>query len=292
MDVKPDMQTSTQPPSPLAKRRIGVHPYLLALAGVVLGGGSALLGYSVGHQQGMTAVGASADQVEKLRKTLQTQQASIDTLSQSMTVTTQERDLAVENNHQLTSQLATLTDAQQLAQARLEGLMGWVIRQGGAPLDLREVQIRPLPEQAFEYRVDLMAMPASGRPVNGTLSIYLIDGDTLLEVPVQPSRFSVQGFLRLTGRWTMPKGVTPQFIEVRVQGGAVPVVRRYAWEQGAVLTDLPATLADVPPPPTDPASQSASPAGQPAKTTAAPGPRPSSVPPSTKVQMHEQPPVP
>lgn len=234
-------------PAPVALPRRGSHPYLLALAGLVLGGGSALLGYSVGHQQGVTAVGASADQVDDLRKQLRTQTTAAETLTQTLGSTTQERDLAVENNHQLSSQVNGLIDGRALAVARQDSLIDWAAQNGGMPLDVRDIQIKPLPEQAYEYRVDVRAIASGQRSSSGTLALYLIQGETLLEIPVNPARFNVRGFEQLVGRWTMPKGITPQFIEVRLQSGGQSVVKRFAWEQGDVIHDMPATLADVPP---------------------------------------------
>jgi phage tail tube protein FII len=38
-------------------------------------------------------------------------------------------------------------------------------------------------------------------------------------------------FERLTGRWTMPKGFTPQFIEIHLNG-SVSEVKRFSWLRG------------------------------------------------------------
>ncbi len=223
-----------------------MHPYLLGLAGLVVAVGSVMVGYSLGLQHGLTRIGASAEQVAQLREDLQKQTSAVSTLSQTLTSTTQERDLAVDNNERLTTEMAKVTDGQELAAARQQSLIDWINAHGGAPLAIRAVDIKPLPQQAFEYHIDLMAISDSKKPVSGTLELYLIDGDTLMEVPVNPARFTVRGFERLVGRWTMPKDARPQFIEVRVKGGREPIVQRFAWESGDVIKDMPSSLADVP----------------------------------------------
>ena len=50
----------------------------------------------------------------------------------------------------------------------------------------------------------------------------------------------------MTGRWTMPSGFTPKFIEIRLQGSGSSVTKRFAWERGAVVNDIPTILSEIP----------------------------------------------
>ena len=43
----------------------------------------------------------------------------------------------------------------------------------------------------------------------------------------------------------MPKGFTPQFIEVRLNG-ATSVVKRFSWQRGKAVENLATLAADVP----------------------------------------------
>jgi hypothetical protein len=81
----------------------------------------------------------------------------------------------------------------------------------------------------------------------GTMSIQLVNGESVLAVPLSQNRFNFQAFERLTGRFTMPSGFTPIYLDVIIQSAGQRVVQRYAWERGEVIKDMPATLADVPP---------------------------------------------
>ncbi len=63
-------------------------------------------------------------------------------------------------------------------------------------------------------------MSPSKRRASGSVEIRLIKDTEVLVVPLEDKNFNFTDFERLTGRWTMPKGFTPQFIEVRLTGGS------------------------------------------------------------------------
>ena len=62
---------------------------------------------------------------------------------------------------------------------------------------------------------------------------------------MQDSNFNFADFERLTGRWTMPKGFNPQFIEVRLNG-ATPVTKRFSWSRGQPIESAATFAAEVP----------------------------------------------
>ena len=58
--------------------------------------------------------------------------------------------------------------------------------------------------------------------------------------------FNFEDFERLTGRWTMPKGFTPQFIEVRLSGSGTPVIKRFSWQRGKPVDVNSAFVSEIP----------------------------------------------
>lgn len=68
----------------------------LVIAATVLIGGSFMLGYTVGHRQGLTVVGYDAD-AEQLVEVVQKQKTALDSVSKSLNAAVQERDMAVGN---------------------------------------------------------------------------------------------------------------------------------------------------------------------------------------------------
>lgn len=82
-----------------------------------------------------------------------------------------------------------------------------VLRQrGGLSLSVQNVGIKPLPDNAYEYELDLVQVSPNKRNVSGNVELRLIQGTEVLLVPMQDKNFNFQDYERLTGRWTMPKG--------------------------------------------------------------------------------------
>ena len=76
----------------------------LVIGGVVLCAGSVLLGYTVGHRQGLTVVGFDAD-AEQLVEVVKQQKTTLATLNKNLNAAVQERDVAVSNSNDLLESL-------------------------------------------------------------------------------------------------------------------------------------------------------------------------------------------
>lgn len=222
------------------------HPFILALMAILVAGGAALLAYSVGHQQGMTVVGASVRDVSDLKENIAEQKSTIEVLNRTLATMVQERDLALESAQNVQTQMQAEVDLRQLSESRLASYQDLLIGHGGVDLSVRHVDIRPLPERAFEYELDLMQLRPNRREVSGKVQMLLINGETIVEVPLAQDQFKFGSFQRLAGRWTMPAGFTPQYVEIKLRGGGQNTTQRYAWERGTNRVDVPATLADLP----------------------------------------------
>ena len=212
------------------------------MGGVVICAGSMLLGYTVGHRQGLTAVGFDAD-AEQLVEVVKQQKATLGTLNKNLNATVQERDVAVSNSNDLTEALSkTVSEKSQM------DLMSTIYRdvlkqRGGLSLTIQNLAVKPLPENAYEYQVDLIQV--SSRRATGSVEIRLISGTEVLTVPMEDANFNFTDYERLTGRWTMPKGFNPQFIEIRLNG-ATPVIKRFSWSRGQAVESAAAFATEVP----------------------------------------------
>ena len=219
-----DTNMTSQQPEP-------AKPFLqtnkpLAIGAAILMVASGLLGYTVGHRQGLTVVGFDAD-AEQLVEVVQKQKTSLDAL----------------NKNYLSLQKALDQQAQSETTAVI---YREVLRQrGGIPLAVQHIAIKPLPENAFEYQLDLVQVSPSKRAASGTVELRLIRGTEVLVVPLEDKNFNFENYERLTGRWTMPKGFTPQFIEVRLTG-STPVTRRFSWSRGEAVESQSAFVSEIP----------------------------------------------
>ena len=86
----------------------------LAIGAAVLILSSGLLGYTVGHRQGLTVVGYDAD-AEQLVEVVKKQKAELAVLNKSLNAAVQERDLAVSNANDLYLAVNKSRDAQEQA---------------------------------------------------------------------------------------------------------------------------------------------------------------------------------
>ncbi len=216
----------------------------LVIGAIVLILGSVSLGYTVGHRQGLTVVGYDAD-AEQLVEVVQKQKTALDAVNKSLNATVQERDVAVSNANDL---YQGITQAKN-DKAQMEGMSALyreILRQrGGLSLTIQDLAIKPLPENAFEYQLDLVQVSPNKRRATGSVEMRLIQGDEILVVPLEDNNFNFDDFERLTGRWTMPKGFTPQFIEVLLTG-ATPVTKRFSWQRGKPVEAESAFVAEIP----------------------------------------------
>ncbi|MHA3892235.1 DUF6776 family protein [Acinetobacter sp. GXMZU3951] len=239
-----DSNIASQPDEPVKK------PFLetnlpLAIGAAVLVLGSGFIGYSVGHRQGLTVVGYDAD-AEQLVEVVQKQKQTLESLNKNLNLAVQERDVAVSNSNDLFTAL-TQAQATESQSRSLAALYREVLRQrGGLSLTIQGLSIKPLPENAYEYQLDLVQVSPSKRNTSGEVELRLIQGTEVLVVPMEDKNFNFDEYERLTGRWTMPKGFNPQFVEVRLTGTNTPVIKRFSWSKGNAVESTTSNISEIP----------------------------------------------
>lgn len=219
--------------------------YLPMIAAILLVGGGLGFGYAIGHKQGLTVVGFDAD-AQELASIVAKQKKSLESVSVALNTATQERDVAMGNANELNKALEQTQQDMQLAQMLSDTYREKLRERGGLGLTIQNLAIRPLPSNAYEYVLDLVQISPNKRPATGKLEIRLIQNDEILTVPLQSDNYHFDYYERLTGRWTMPSGFSPQFIEVHLNGLSEPVIQRFAWKKGKDTVESPAFIAEIP----------------------------------------------
>lgn len=234
-----DTDSNTTTPKPMLQ---GNMPLVIGAAILMLGSG--FLAYSVGHRQGLTVTGYDAD-AEQLVEVVQKQKASLESLNKSLNAAIQERDVAVTNSNDLYHALNQAKANQQQAEG-MNAIYREVLKQrGGLSLTIQNLGIKSLPENVYEYQIDLVQVSPTNRRATGNVELRLIQGTEVLTVPLEATQFSFDHYARLTGRWTMPKGFSPQFIEVRLTG-STPVTKRFGWTRGQAVESPSAFVSEIP----------------------------------------------
>lgn len=235
---------SSSPPTQAPKKSLMKGTMPLVIGGVVLCAGSVLLGYTVGHRQGLTVVGYDADATQ-LVEVVETQKTTLNTLNKNLNAAVQERDVAVSNADDLFQALSTLKSEKVQVDGMSKIYRDTLRQRGGLSLTIQNLEVKTLPENVYEYQIDLVQVSPNNRQASGSVELRLISGTEVLVVPMQDSNFNFADFERLTGRWTMPKGFNPQFIEVRLNG-ATPVTKRFSWSRGQPVESAATFAAEVP----------------------------------------------
>ena len=233
-------QNSTAPKLPFWKSQSAI-----LIVAILLAGGGFALGYGVGHKQGLTVVGFDQD-AQELSEIVAKQKSALEAVSVSLNTSTQERDVAIQNAKELNEALALANQDKGYAQSLSATYREKLRERGGLSLTIQNIKIKPLPSNAYEYVLDLVQVSPSKRRAVGRVEIRLIEGNEVLTVPMESSNFNFENYERLTGRWTMPSGVSPQFIEVHLKGSGDAVIQRFAWRRGAKDVTSSAFLGEIP----------------------------------------------
>jgi hypothetical protein len=220
----------------------GNIPLITGALVLILGGG--LVGYTVGHRQGLSVTGYSAD-AEQLAEVTKVQKERLDIQSKTLNTAMQERDVAVTNSNDLFESLQQVKVDLQQAEGMANIYRSILKQRGGLSLTVQNLGIKPLPENAYEYQIDLVQVSPNNQNASGNVELRLIRGAEVLTVPLEKSQFNFENFERLTGRWTMPKGFVPQFIEVRISG-STPIAKRFNWAKGAAVEAPSAFISEIP----------------------------------------------
>lgn len=217
-------------------------PILLGAIALIVGSG--FIGYTVGHRQGLSISGYDAD-TKQLAEVVELQKERLDVQGKTLNAAVQERDVAVSNTNDLFATVHQLK-ADKLQAEGMANIYRAILKQrGGLSLTVQNLGIKPLPDNAYEYQLDLVQVSPDQRRALGNIELRLIRGSEVLVVPMEKNQFNFSDFERLTGRWTMPKGFTPQFIEVRLSG-ATPVAKRFNWTRGEAVDAQSTFLSDIP----------------------------------------------
>lgn len=218
--------------------------YPLAMAALVLILGGVTVGYSVGHKQGLTVVGFDAD-AQELAQIVEKQKSKLETIGTALNTATQERDIAVSNSKELNEVLEKAKQEKDLAESLSSTYREKLRERGGLSLTVQNIAIKPLPSNAYEYVLDLVQVSPNKRRASGRAEIRLISNDEILTVPMESAIYNFDYYARLTGRWTMPSGFNPQFIEIHLKG-AETAIQRFAWQRGKATIDSPAFISEIP----------------------------------------------
>lgn len=207
-------------------------------------------GHKLGYQRGFYAIQAQNDAATatslQATKELEELRISHKVLSNQVETSKQELNISLSNLDELReAQVQLDIDSKQVAQ--LNELYATVISEkGGMPLQVLGAKIEPLPENAFEYGFDVGMLSENGQSTNLTAILTLQNKDNFIEVPLEPSLFSIEGIVRIRGRFVMPSGFTPLQVKLHLEADNQEVEQLYDWKLGDMVDNMPLSLLGLP----------------------------------------------
>ena len=219
---------------------------------------AAFIGHKIGYQRGYYVLQSEAN------KALQSSQAASSELeklrsdNKAMTAQTeaakQELEISLDSIKSLQkNQQEIQVEARKVAQTNAV-YQAFITEEGGMPLRIVGAKITPLPENAFEYGFDVAMLSEDGQAKPLSVSLSLQNRDDFIDVPLETSRFAIEGIERIRGRFMMPKGFKPLQVKLVLKSGDETITQLYDWRLGAMVDDMPLSLIDLPEVSDDPVS--------------------------------------
>lgn len=209
-----------------------------------------VFGHKIGYQRGFHSMQTETKQAminsTEATKELQKLRLSNKIATNQASTAKQELAISLANLNELRKSQQTLTvENRQITQ--LNELYADVVSdKGGMPLQVIGAEIKPLPENAFEYGFDVAMLSSDGKAKRLEPTLTLLNDDDLVEVPLDTAVYTIEGITRIRGRFTMPSGFKPLQVKLSLQAGGQKVEQLYNWTLGASVDGMPLSLLDLP----------------------------------------------
>ncbi|MGR3899573.1 hypothetical protein FW759_08950 [Psychrobacter sp. 1176_08] len=246
------LDMSNEPIIAAGKGQRGASTLLLALFVVVVlvtATVGLLFGHKLGYQRGFHSMQTETKQAminsSEATKELEKLRLSNKIATKQSATAKQELAISLANIKELRENQKELTvENRQLAQLN-EAYAEIVVDQGGMPLKILGAKIKPLPENSFEYGFDVGMLSSDGQAKRLQPTLTLLNDNSLVEVPLDPAVYTIDGITRIRGRFTMPTGFRPLQVKLNLQAGGQKVEQLYNWSLGASVDNMPLSLLDL-----------------------------------------------
>lgn len=219
---------------------------------------AAFIGHKIGYQRGyyvlqseankaLQSSQAASSELEKLRSDNKTMTAQTEAAKQELEISLDSIKSLQKNQQEIQVEARKVAQTNAVYQA-------FITEEGGMPLRIVGAKITPLPENAFEYGFDVAMLSEDGQAKPLSVSLSLQNRDDFIDVPLETSRYAIEGIERIRGRFMMPKGFKPLQVKLVLKSGSQTITQLYDWRLGAMVDNMPLSLIDLPEVSDDPVS--------------------------------------
>ena len=233
--------------SDIGSTQRGASTLVLALFVVVI---LVLFGHKLGYQRGFHSMETQAQQAiidgKEATKALEDLRLSNKIASNQAATAKQELAISLANLKELRENQQALTVENRQVSQLNEIYADVIAEKGGMPLQILGAKIEPLPENAFEYGFDIGMLSSDGQAKRLRPTLTLLNNDDLVEVPLDPASYAIEGIVRIRGRFMMPSGFKPLQAKLSLQAGGQTVEQLYDWKLGEKVDNMLPSLLDLP----------------------------------------------
>lgn len=221
----------------------GASLFIVAIIGLIFG---QKIGYSRGVSHSTEQIKQAADGEEVSARNIKALKLKVNSLENQIQTAQQERDISLTNLETLRDDMAKLNVKNLQLEQSNEFLTKMLAKRGGIELQIIDSKIAPLPEQAYEYRFDIGMVDANNKTRQLIPKLTLLDEINMVEVPIIPRTYEINGIARIRGRFVMPAKFTPKQLKIELSAGGHHLEQIYDWRFGKPISDMPYSLADTP----------------------------------------------
>lgn len=221
----------------------GASLFIVAIIGLIFG---QKIGYSRGISHSTAQIKQVTDGEEVSARNVKALKLKVNSLENQVQTAQQERDISLTNLETWRDDMAKLNVKNLQLEQNNAFLTKMLAKLGGIELQIIDSQIAPLPENAYEYRFDVGMIDGNNRKLQLIPKLTLIDEINMVEVPIIPRSYEIQGVARIRGRFIMPAKFTPKQLKIELSAGGQRIEQIYDWRLGKSVDNMPISLQEVP----------------------------------------------
>ncbi|MGH8492851.1 MAG: DUF6776 family protein [Moraxellaceae bacterium] len=205
----------------------------LGIGGVILIVAAGVGGFYAGSRYSSSMVGATPDEVQRLRQTVRMYADQSQAIRDEAAVAHHDREIVLgateqlrQENKNLLETIASLEDQSAMYKKLLSPRSA-----ATAGLSVDRLDLRRSTSGRIAYRLLLLQSSSAAAQTTGTLEARFVGGGRSVVLPVGDNRFDFQYFQSLTGEWSVPEGFRPERVDIVLKPGkGAPVQKSFRWE--------------------------------------------------------------
>lgn len=206
----------------------------LGIGGVILIIAAAVGGFYAGSRYSSSAVGATPEEVERLRQTVRMYAERSKTMRDKAAIASHDREIVLAATEQLRLENKKLLESITVLEDQVATYKKLLSPRTAASstLSVDRLDLHASPAQGrVNYRLFLSQANRNSGDAEGVVEAHLVGGGRSVVLPVGDNRFAFQYFQSLTGEWLLPQGFRPERVDILLRPGkGEPVQKSFRWE--------------------------------------------------------------